>query len=81
MTANGATEAMTEPTQPGRTVPVRLVFADQGTFHAETVHVSSSAISEYDRLIDMLREDESVTRHVYLDLDRLVSAFVVEDGE
>lgn len=81
MTANGASESMTEPTQPGPTVPVRLVFADQGTFHAETVHVPLSVISQYDRLIDMLREDESVTRQVYLDLGRLVSAFVVEDGE
>ena len=72
---------MTEQTQPGRTVPVRLVFADQGTFHAETVHVPGAVLGQYDRLIDMLREEESVTRHMYLDLDRLVSAFVVEDGE
>ena len=65
----------------GATVPVRLVFADQGTFHAETVHVPVAVLGQYDRLIDMLREEESVTRHMYLDLARLVSAFVVEDGE
>jgi len=65
----------------GQTVPVRLVFADQGTFHAETVHVPLSVLGEYDRLIDMLREEETVTRQMYLDLDRLVSAFVVQDGE
>lgn len=65
----------------GATVPVRLVFADQGTFHAETVHVPLSVLSRYDRLIDMLREEESVTRQMYLDLQRLVSAFVVGDGE
>ena len=82
MTANGASEAMSEQTQePGKTVPVRLVFADQGTFHAETVHVPLSVLGEYDRLIDLLREEESVTRQMYLDLGRLVSAFVVEDGE
>ena len=69
------------PDQPGQTAAVRLVFADQGTFHAETVHVPVSRLAEYDRLIDLLREEESVTRHMYLDLDRLVSAYIVEDGE
>ncbi|HYH82309.1 MAG TPA: hypothetical protein VEX86_21135 [Longimicrobium sp.] len=70
-----------DSTQPGKTAPVRLVFADQGTFHAETVHVPLATLGQYDRLIDLLREEESVTRQMYLDLDRLVSAFVVEDGE
>ncbi|HET6763686.1 MAG TPA: hypothetical protein VFH27_08435 [Longimicrobiaceae bacterium] len=65
----------------GKTVAVRLVFADQGTFHSETVHVPLSRMSEYDRLIDLLREEESVTRNMYVDLARLVSAYVVEDGE
>jgi hypothetical protein len=64
---------------PGHTVPVRLVFADQGTFHNETVHVQQSVLSRYDRLIDLLREEESVTQHMYLDMQRLVSAFVVGD--
>ena len=72
---------MSEQTQPGRMAPVRLVFADQGTFHAETVHVPLDVLDQYDRLIDLLREEESVTRQMYLDLGRLVSAFVVEDGE
>lgn len=65
----------------GKMAQVRLVFADQGTFHAETVHVPASVLEEYDRLIDVLREDESVTRQMYVHLDRLVSAFVVNDGE
>ena len=65
----------------GRTVPVRLVFADQGAFHAETVHVPASTLGEYDRLIDLLREEESVTRQMYVDLGRLVSAYVVSDGD
>jgi hypothetical protein len=63
------------------TTPVRLVFADQGTFHAETVHVPVSKLGEYDRLIDLLREEESVTRQMYVDLTRLVSAYVVEAGD
>ena len=58
---------------------VRLVFADQGTFHAETVRVPAETLRQYDRLIDLLREEESVTREIYVDLDRLVSASVVND--
>jgi hypothetical protein len=65
----------------GQTVPVRLVFADQGTFHAETVHVPLSVLGQYDRLVDLLREEESVTRQMYLDMARLVSAYVVTEGE
>ncbi len=65
---------------PGQTVRVRLVFADQGTFHAETVHVPVDMLGRYDRLVDLLREEESVTRQMYVDLDRLVSAYVVTDG-
>lgn len=63
------------------TVTVRLVFADQGTFHAEMVRVPAEVVGRYDRIIDMLREEESVTRNMYLDLQRLVSACVVSDDE
>jgi hypothetical protein len=61
------------------TVPVRLVFADQGTFHAETVRVPLEIVDRYDRLVDLLREEESVTRQIYVDMRRLVSACVVGD--
>ena len=72
---------MSDTGDAGATVPVRLVFADQGTFHKETVHVPAAVLGEYDRLIDLLREEESVTREIYVDLDRLVSAYVLNDGE
>jgi hypothetical protein len=62
-----------------QTVTVRLVFADQGTFHAETVRVPAEVLGRYDRLIDLLREAEDVTRQMYVDLNRLVSACVVDD--
>lgn len=62
-------------------VRVRLVFADEGTFHAEIIEIASEGLDEYDRLIDLLREDPSVTRHTYFDLDRLVSAAVVESED
>lgn len=64
---------------PGQTVRVRLVFADQGTFHAETVHVPHELLGRHDRLVDLLREEESVTRQLYVDMGRLVSAYV--EGE
>jgi hypothetical protein len=64
---------------PNRTAAIRLVFADEGAFHSETVQVPAERIARYERLIDLLREDESVTRHLYLDLGRLVSAYVAED--
>ena len=60
---------------------VRLIFADHGAFHAETLVVSVERLNDYDRLIDLLREDPSISRLVYIDLKRLVSAYVIdEDG-
>jgi hypothetical protein len=70
-----STETLTQ------TVPVRLIFADQGTFHAETVRVPAEVLSHYDRLVDLLREEEGVTRQIYVDMNRLVSAYVVTDDE
>ena len=66
---------------PGQTVRVRLVFADQGTFHAETVHVPVDMLDRYDRLVDLLREEESVTRQLFVDMGRLVSAYVEADED
>ena len=66
---------------PGQTVRVRLVFADQGTFHAETVHVPVDMLDRYDRLVDLLREEEAVTRQLYVDMGRLVSAYVESDED
>ena len=63
------------------TTRVRLVFADDGAFHSETIHVPVDMLREYDRLIDLLRDEPSVTRQVYVDLKRLVSAFVVGDED
>ena len=63
---------------PNRIARVRLVFADEGTFHAETIEVPRDRLDEYERLIDLLREDQSVTRNTYVDLRRLVSAAVLE---
>lgn len=60
---------------------VRLLFADEGSFHHEVVSVPASVLGEYERLIDCLREDRSVLKRIHVDLDRLCSAIVVEDDE
>lgn len=56
---------------------VRLLFADEGTFHSVTIDVAADRLGEYERLIDLLREEPSVTKEVYVDMRRLVSASVV----
>jgi hypothetical protein len=66
---------------PGQTVRVRLLFADQGTFHRETVQVPLDLLGRYDRLVDLLREEESVTRQLFVDMGRLVSAAVIGDED
>lgn len=63
------------------TTSVRLVFADQGTFHAEIIQVPLDKIGEYERLVDLLREEPSVTRQMYVDMKRLVSAYVTDLDE
>lgn len=62
-------------------VRVRLLFADEGSFHHEVIEIPAGALERYDRLIDLIREEEEVLRRVFVDLDRLCSAAVVEDEE
>ncbi|HEX6924862.1 MAG TPA: hypothetical protein VF167_05510 [Longimicrobiaceae bacterium] len=65
----------------GDIAKVRLVFADSGSFHTEFIEVERTTLEQYDRLIDLLREDPVVTRNNYVDLKRLVTATVLEAGE
>lgn len=58
---------------------IRLLFADEGTFHSVTVRVPAEAIEQYERLVDFIREDPAVTRQLYVDMRRLVSASVTEE--
>lgn len=62
---------------------VRLLFADSGAYHHETVSLPGEAIERYERLIDCLREDPQVLASVHVDLARLCAAYLVEgeDGE
>lgn len=58
---------------------IQLIFADEGTFHSVTVSLPADRVEEYDRLVDLLREEPSVTRQLYVDMKRLVSASIVEE--
>lgn len=56
--------------------PVRLVFADRGSFHDLVVHLPSEVLGRYERLIDAIREDPDVTGGIFIDPRRLVAAYV-----
>ncbi len=56
-------------------VPVRLVFADRGSFHELVVHLPADVLARHDRIIDALREDLAITGEVYIDRRRLVAAY------
>lgn len=57
---------------------VQLVFADEGTFHSVTVTLPADRLDAYERLVDLLREEPTVTRQLYVDMRRLVSASLVD---
>lgn len=58
---------------------VQLVFADEGAFHSVIVSIRGAQIAEYDRLVDLLREEPSITKGLYIDMKRLVSASLVDE--
>jgi hypothetical protein len=68
---------------PGKEVVrrVRLLFADEGAYHRETLALPSASLERYDRLIDCLREDPDVLARVHVDVQRLCAAYLVEDGD
>ena len=61
--------------------PVKLVFADRGAFHDVIVRVPSDVLARHERIIDALREEPSITGEVWVDLRRLVAAYVVTDED
>ena len=60
-----------------KTVKVRLLFADDGSFHDDEVEIPAASVDAYERLIDCVREDPDVLRALYVDVDRLVAAYRV----
>jgi hypothetical protein len=63
----------------GAQARVRILLADDGAFREETLGVPRDALAAYERLIDCLREDPAVLKQIYIDVDRLAAAWVVED--
>jgi hypothetical protein len=55
-------------------IPVRLVFADRGSFHEVVVDLPADVLGHYDRIIDALREDPLITAELFIDQRRLVAA-------
>lgn len=62
-------------------IPVRLVFADRGSFHDVVVHLPADAVARHGRLVDALREDPEITAEMYVDGRRLVAAVLLADEE
>jgi hypothetical protein len=60
-------------------IPVRLVFADRGSFHDLLVHLPAEGLDQYERLIDALREDPGITGEIFVDSRRLVAAYIEMD--
>ncbi len=62
-------------------VKVRLLFVDDGSYHHEEVRIPSGSLDGYERLIDCVREDPAVLKQVFVDVDRLCAAYVVDEGQ
>lgn len=60
---------------------VKLVFADRGAFHDVVVQLPTDVLTRHDRIIDALREEPSITGALFVDLRRLVAAYVVDSDE
>ena len=58
---------------------IRVLFVDGGASHQETLSLPRELVERYDRLIDGLREDPAVLKQVYIDVDRLAAAWLVEE--
>lgn len=63
----------------GATVGVRVLFVDEGSYHREELRVPVAVLTDYERLIDGLREEPTVLKNLYLDIDRLCAAWVIDD--
>lgn len=59
-------------------VTVRLLFADEGTYHHEDIQIPLELLERYERLIDCLREEPDVLKTLYVDVGRLCAAYRVE---
>ena len=61
--------------------PVKLVFADRGAFHDVVVQLPADVLARHERIIDAIREEPSITGEVFVDMRRLVAAYIVTDDD
>lgn len=61
-------------------VPVKLVFADRGSFYEVTVNVPGEMLDRHTRIIDALREEPAILAELYIDMRRLVAAHLVGEA-
>lgn len=62
-------------------VTVQLVFADRGAFHDLKLQLPGDVLARHERIIDALRGEPSITNELYVDLRRLVAAYVLPEEE
>ena len=62
-------------------VKVRLLFVEDGGYHAEVVSLPSKGLSSFDRLVDFLQEDQDVLKECFVDVDRLCNAQLLGDDD
>jgi hypothetical protein len=62
-------------------VPIRLVFADRGSFHDVVVRLPAEVLGRYERIIDALREDPTITGELFVDARRLVAAYRNDEAD
>lgn len=65
---------------PEARVPVKLVFADRGSFHEILVNVPAEQLDRHTRIIDALREEPAILAELYIDMRRLVAAHLVAEA-
>jgi hypothetical protein len=65
----------------GKRVEVRMLFAEEGSYHSEVLSLPAGGLGDYDRLIDFLVEDEAVLKECYVDVGRLCAAQLVHESE
>ena len=63
----------------GATSRIRLLFVDEGSYHHEEVEIPSASMEGDERLIDCVREDPEVLKRVFVDVERLCAAYLVEE--
>lgn len=62
-------------------VDVRMLFAEEGSYHSEVLSLPAGGLADYGRLIDFLVEDEAVLKECYVDVGRLCAAQLVDGSE